>query len=266
MTSVTVPRDAASGVDLYWIPLGAGHRSVRVNGIVYEAMRATIERRTRCDLYHSVLAINLPGGCYWIEMTPVPDHNGGQRGVVAEGPVGLRGLGRARLFRYEIRRWRDGVVPDLDYAVASPLRLTDDRNLTQRAFDLLPEVPTLVWGRDEQHTGDMWSCNSVISWTLASAGIDVAAVPLPPHARAPGWDAGLAIAPPVSRGSCAHSPSRAVPPTSRCGSGPGERELVSTHLPGSPVPIDELLDTLAVAPDATPSVGPDHAALEQMLT
>jgi hypothetical protein len=183
-----------SKVDLYWIPLGAGHRSVRFNGIAYEAIRATTQGRARCDLYHSVLAIDVPAGRYWVEMTPVPDKNGQQRGVVAEGPVGLRVLRHVRLFRYEIRRWHDGIVPDLDYAVASPVRITSDRDTTQRIFDQLPRVPTLVWGRDEQHTGDMWSCNSVLSWALATAGIDVATVPLPPHARAPGWDAGLITA------------------------------------------------------------------------
>src|SRR5690242_19750603 len=101
--------EAMNGVDLYWIPLGAGHHSVRFNGMVYEAVRAAIERRTRCDLYHSVLAIELPAGRYWVEMTPVPDRHGDQRGVVSEGPVGVHSLARARLFRYEIRRWRDGV-------------------------------------------------------------------------------------------------------------------------------------------------------------
>ena len=65
------PQDAA--VDLYWIPLGAGGRSVRFNGVVYEAMAASIEHRRRCDIYHSVLAIALPSGRFMVEMTPVPD-------------------------------------------------------------------------------------------------------------------------------------------------------------------------------------------------
>jgi hypothetical protein len=40
----------------------------------------------------------------------------------------------------------------------------------------------------------MWSCNSVISWVLTRAGIDIGAIPLPPHGRAPGWDAGITVA------------------------------------------------------------------------
>jgi hypothetical protein len=57
------------GVDLYWLPLGAGGRSVRFNGRVYEALVATIERRKRCDLYHSALEVRTPDRRFVIEMT-----------------------------------------------------------------------------------------------------------------------------------------------------------------------------------------------------
>ena len=181
-------------VDLYWIPLGAGARFVRINGIVYEAIAAALQRRPRCGLYHSALAVDLPHGHYMVEMTPVVDTAGSERGVVAEGPVGVRSLGRLQLFRYEVRRWRDGVVPDIGYAVASPVRVTGDADAAQRVFDSLPRVPPLVWGRDEMRIHDMWSCNSIISWTLATAGIDVMAIAAPPNARAPGWDAGRVVA------------------------------------------------------------------------
>jgi hypothetical protein len=40
----------------------------------------------------------------------------------------------------------------------------------------------------------MWSCNSIISWTLTRAGIDTEAIALPARGRAPGWDAGIAVA------------------------------------------------------------------------
>lgn len=181
-------------VDLYWIPLGAGARFVRFNGMVYEGVVAALRRRPRLALYHSVLSIQLPHGHYMVEMTPQPDTNGTERGVVAEGPVGLRSLGRFRLFRYEVRRWCDGIVPDLAYAVESPVRVTDDAETARRIFDALPLVPRLVWGRDELRVHDMWSCNSIISWTLASAGVDLTAIAMPPNARAPGWDAGRTLA------------------------------------------------------------------------
>ena len=105
-----------------------------------------------------------------------------------------RWAGRFRLFRYEIRRWRDGRIPDADDAIASPVRVSDDLALARRILDLLPSIPTPVWGRDESDAGEMWNSNSVISWVLARSGADLAAVRPPPGGRAPGWDAGLAIA------------------------------------------------------------------------
>ena len=40
----------------------------------------------------------------------------------------------------------------------------------------------------------MWNSNSVISWLPTGAGLDPDAIPLPPGGRAPGWDAGIAVA------------------------------------------------------------------------
>ena len=185
---------AACSVDLYWIPLGAGASVVRTNGIVYEALTAAIQRRPRCDLYHSALEIVLPEGRFMVEMTPVPDDHGSTRGVVAEGPVGARAAARLRLFRYEVRRWLDGIVPDLHFAVISPVRITADATIVRAIFDDLPDVPRLVWGRDESHVGEMWSCNSITSWALTRAGIDTRAIALPDCGRAPGWDAGRTVA------------------------------------------------------------------------
>ena len=33
------------GIDLYWLPLGAGGHSVRLNGLVFEWVVARLERR-----------------------------------------------------------------------------------------------------------------------------------------------------------------------------------------------------------------------------
>jgi hypothetical protein len=115
-----------TGVDLYWLPLGAGGHSVRINGEVYEALSAFLGRRPPCDLYHSALIVTLPEARFTIESAPIPDRRGDRRGVVAEGAVGSRRLARSRLFRYELRCWRGGVIPDLVQAVDSPRRLTDD--------------------------------------------------------------------------------------------------------------------------------------------
>ena len=43
---------ALAAVDLCWWPLGAGGHFVRLNGRIYEAIAARIQRRPRCDLYH----------------------------------------------------------------------------------------------------------------------------------------------------------------------------------------------------------------------
>jgi len=180
--------------DLYWLPLGAGGHSVRVNGRVFEVVAATFARRPRRDLYHSGLEVTVPEGRFVIEQAPVRDGDGTLRGVVAEGAVGARWAGRFRLFRYEVRRWRDGVIPDVDEAVESPRRLTDDPEVARRVLEAVALVPTPVWGRDELGTGEMWNSNSVISWTLARSGIDPESVALPARGRAPGWDVGIAVA------------------------------------------------------------------------
>jgi len=186
--------ESEPGVDLYWLPLGAGGHSVRLNGRVFEAVAARLERRSPCDLYHSALVVRVPEGRFVIEQTPIPGRNGGERGVVAEGAVGSRWAGRFRIFRYEVRRWRDGVIPDIGEAVESPQQLTGDPLLAQRVLDLVPAVPTLVWGRDESQAGEMWNSNSLISWLIARSGLHVESVRPPAGGRAPGWDAGLVVA------------------------------------------------------------------------
>ena len=185
---------STGAVDLYWIPLGAGVHVVRVSGKVFEAVSARLQRRARCDLYHSALEIRVPEGRYVIEQAPVPDSHGEQRGVVAGGPVGTRWAGRFRIFRYEVRRWREGRIPDIRQAIGGPIRVTDDLTRARHILDVLPSIPTPVWGRDEFGTGEMWNSNSVISWVLARSGTELAAVHPPSGGRAPGWNAGLVVA------------------------------------------------------------------------
>jgi hypothetical protein len=182
------------GIELYWLPLGAGGHFVRLNGRVYEAVAARLERRAPCDLYHSALVVSVPEGRFVIEQAPVRDGDGSARGVVAEGPVGSRWAGRFRLFRYEVRCWRDGVIPDVDEAVESPQRLTDDIEPARRVLDLVPQVPRTVWGRDELGAGEMWNCNSVIAWLIARCGLPAGSIRPPAGGRAPGWQAGLTVA------------------------------------------------------------------------
>ena len=181
-------------VDLYWIPLGAGGRVVRLSGRLFELIGAWLHRRRSCDLYHSALVVVVPEGRFVIEQTPIPDSNGAQRGAVVEGPVGTPLAGRYRIFRYEIRRWRDGNIPDIAAAVASPVRITGDLDLAVRILEEVPSVPPLVWGRDGSRTGEMWNSNSVTSWLLARAGVDAGSIRPPTGGRAPGWRAGVVVA------------------------------------------------------------------------
>jgi hypothetical protein len=193
----SLARDAAgratAAVDLYWLPLGAGGRFVRLNGRVYEALAARLQRRPACDLYHSALQVEVAQGTLVIEQAPVHDWSGKQRGVVGEGAVGSRWAGRFRIFRYEIRLWFNGHIPDVAEAVDSPRRLTNDEDRARRVLDLVARVPTPVWGRDELATGEMWNSNSVIAWVIARSGIDTEFQP-PAGGRAPGWMAGLVVA------------------------------------------------------------------------
>jgi hypothetical protein len=184
----------AAAVDLYWLPLGAGGHSVRLNGRVFELVAARLDHRKPCALYHSALEVHVPDGRFAIEQGPAQGGARAERGVVAEGPIGSRWAERFRIFRYEVRCWREGVIPDVAEAVESPRRLTEDLDQVRCLLELVPQVPTAVWGRDELQAGEMWNSNSVIAWLIARSGLDVDAIQLPRGGRAPGWRAGVVVA------------------------------------------------------------------------
>lgn len=183
------------GIDLWWLPLGAGGHFVRMNGRIYEAIKARRERRNPLDIYHTALEVYVPAGRFIIENAwPIPDADGASRGVVVEGPVGWRRMTRFRPLRYEVRRWRDGIILDAQWAVASPQRLTDDTSTAYRLLELVDSLPVLTWGRDELRTGEMWNSNSVVSWLLVRAGVPIDQVRPPDGGRVPGWRAGSVVA------------------------------------------------------------------------
>ena len=190
MTSEASP----NAVSLYWLPVGAGAQLARRCVPIYEAVAAAREHRDRCQLYHAALQVRLDGQRYVIESAPVWDRPEPDRGVVCEGPVGTRWLGRSKWFRYEVRRWRDGLIPDVAYAVDSPQRLSSNRQQAVSVLDLAPAFPALTWGRDELHTGDMWNSNSLVSWLLVNTRHDIDQIRPPVRGRAPGWTAGIVAA------------------------------------------------------------------------
>jgi hypothetical protein len=209
---ITNTRDV--GIDLYWLPLGAGGHFVRFNGRVYELIQARREHRRPMDLYHSALEITVPDGRFVIENAwPIPDLDPTARGVTVEGPVWSRRLGRFRIFRYEVRRWLAGTIPDVAEAVASPQSVSSNEDQAREVLRLAEQVPKYVWGRDELDLGDMWNSNSVISWLLTAADVQVLDIHPPEGGRAPGWMAGVLVAqrgngstePRARGGHCVHA-------------------------------------------------------------
>ncbi len=190
------PDGDGSAVVLYWIPLGAGGTGfVRMNGRIYEGLLARKQRRRPLALFHTALRVHTPAGSYVVEtMWPSPAGDPAGRGVVATGPVFARPLSLTRVFRYEVRRWQDGNLPDASAAVGGPRTASIDAAVAQRVLDLAPAVPALTWGRDPVGCGDMWNSNSVISWLLACSGLPMHEVVAPDGGRAPGWEAGLVVA------------------------------------------------------------------------
>jgi hypothetical protein len=191
--SEDVNRSDAAAVTLHWIPLGAGGHSIRLNGKIFEALAARHEHRPVKDLYHSAIEVHIGGDRFAIEMTPAWGNKTKDRGVVCEGPVGSRWLGRFIFFRYEVRRWHAGTIPDIAEAVTSQ-HVSQDLTRARLLLQLVPDVPALTWGRDELHTGDMWNSNSLNAWLLARSNHDTGLTRPPAHGRAPGWNAGLILA------------------------------------------------------------------------
>jgi hypothetical protein len=195
-------RSPTAAVDLHWIPLGAGGHSVRFNGLVFEAIAARLQRRRRCELFHAALVVRCDGERYTVELAPSPDADEAARGVVGTGAVGSRHLGWLRLFRYEVRCWRGGCIPDLGATVGGPHRLAGDPRIARRLLDLTATVPRPVWGRDELRAGETWNSNSMIAWLIAAAGLPTDDLRPPQGGRVPGWQAGLDVA----RRGAAHGP------------------------------------------------------------
>lgn len=200
------PGAPVASVVLWWIPVGADGHVVRHTSRWWELAQAALARRPPLPLFHAALEIFADGGRYVVEMTPAwGGPREADRGVVRTGPVGLRCLGRSRLFRYEIRCWRDGVIPDRHWAVGGPIAVTRDRSTADRLLRRVGQVPALTWGREALSTGDMWNSNSLVSWLLADADVDAEKLGPPVGGRAPGWAAGLAVA---RRSAPARNPGR----------------------------------------------------------
>jgi hypothetical protein len=183
-----------ASVRLYWVPVGAGQHVVRRSTRLFEVYDARRHHRPQQTLYHAVLEVHLDLERWTVEMAPAWGGPPGDHGVAGTGAVAWRRLAASRLFRYEVRVWQDGTVPDLDFAVGEPVHLATDPTRARRLLAAGAQVPHLTWGRDELGLGDMWNSNSVVSWMLVASGHDVTGLAPPGGGRAPGWSAGLELA------------------------------------------------------------------------
>src|SRR4051812_40138012 len=64
--------------------------------------------------------------------------------------------------------------------------MTTDVAVARRLLELVPDVPTATWGRDELRTGQMWNSNAVVSWLIIRAGLDPRPRRRPPGVVPPG--------------------------------------------------------------------------------
>lgn len=126
-----------------------------------------------------------------IEMTPVRRPKP-RREIIANGAVGAAWAARWKIGRYEVCRWRDGAIPDVAEAVDSPQHMTADASSAYRLLELLPALPTPVWGRDELETGDVEF--QLGGGVAAGRQWRRSAGDPPDGGSAPGWAAGLAVA------------------------------------------------------------------------
>ncbi len=188
---------APDGVDLYWVPLGAGNgvgaAAVRAGGRTYRTF-AALRGKDAGPVFHAALVIWLAGQPHSLEMAPAWGPGAGGASVVATGPVGLRALGRWPAFRYEVRCPPGLTIPDLAYAVESPVRDANGSAMARRVLDEVVKAPRRTWGRDELRVGEMWNSNALVAWLLTSVGIDVVGAGPPRHGVAPGWAAGIRVA------------------------------------------------------------------------
>ena len=181
-------------INVWWLPVGAGGHVVIHTIRWWELIQARKERRAPRPLFHAALEVFVGDVPHLIEMAPAWGVPGPSRGVVATGPVGVRWLGRSRLFRYEVRCWADGILPDRASAVDSPVSFPLAEGEAQSLLARVGTVPRLTWGRDTLGCGDMWNSNSLVSWLLMAAGVDATQISPPEGGRAPGWAAGVAAA------------------------------------------------------------------------
>ena len=180
--------------NLWWLPVGAGGHFVVHTSRWWEALSARRQGRDAQPLCHAALEVFTVSSRVVVEMAPAWGSGAGTQAVRATGPVGLHFLGRSRLFRYEVRSWVGGEIPDRAAAVTDPLRIPLGACQAEELVARVSEAPLWTWGRDVLGIGDMWNSNSLVAWLLETSGVDTASIGAPPPYRSPGWLCGRAAA------------------------------------------------------------------------
>lgn len=183
--------DETDFLDLCWLPVGAGTRVQAASLWLYESVAARIGRRPKATLYHAALKFGVDARRYTLELMPIPREQ--HEEPLMTGPVGTRLAARLRIFQYQLRLRESAELPDEQW-IASVHRLASDPSAIEGVLGHARLVPPYTWGRRVPGTKEMWTSDSALSWLLTRAGVALGEAGPPPGGRAPGWDAGIAIA------------------------------------------------------------------------
>ena len=192
-------------------------------------VRSPVATPGRCDLYHSALEVHVPEARFVIEQAPAWRRRRRARRR-RRGPGRHPRAGRFRLFRYEVRRWRDGVIPDAAEAVESPHAPERRDRLRAATARAGAGDADARMGPRRTGTGEMW--NSTRSSRGSSCAVVSTSSPLAPPrgGRAPGWNAGIVIARRQQADAAARtSPAFGTPPNA-----PAMGRLAMTPSPRRP--------------------------------
>ena len=175
------------------MPVGAGTpRLQRASLRLWEAFEAARARRTRTVLYHSALKLHTEGRTRTLELMPAFIDSASP--PLLTGPVGAGLAGPPRPLPHQRVCTHRGGAPPRRWGGERAQGLAHDESVARAIIALAPAVPPYTWGRRVRGTSEMWTSDSVISWLLLRAGVDLAAMHIPAGGRAPGWEAGLEVA------------------------------------------------------------------------
>lgn len=187
------PNLCSCHVALHWIPV----RGSVGGNILQFASRWIAPNPERRDVYHCALKISTreadESPVYIVELTHYArGRKQARTGQVKSGFAGPRFLHAITGPVYGVRKWRNGQMVDEHKTVPHPIVITRNCAHVRELLNLVESVPTRPYGSLE--FGELWTCNSAISWLLCRALGRPPEISVPPNGIAPGWQAGIAAA------------------------------------------------------------------------